>query len=371
MNNMLNKVFFGIAETQRIGKDLSSFRRSYIKTNLNRLYQICIVLMVSETVLLLFPERAFNYHPILLPFVIINGILLILLTWIKKDYDKWTDVQLSLLEIAFITNILVLATGLNLASMNRTDYIHPFIIALTFLGTGLQLSPIIYTGFVVVTTIINIFGLFLYQPNPEIFFTASTNIAIFAFVAWILAIQVSRTRMLSWLNQREIVLQNIILDDLTKRDSMTRFFNHESILSHLKQQIDLANESGQPLSVLILDADDFKLINDVHGHLKGDEVLLLIAKNINLSVRVSDIIGRYGGEEFFIIFPNTGIEDAMIVSERIRLAIESAGIETETKITVSGGLALVDHDDVDAIIRKADARLYQAKRSGKNRIISD
>jgi len=368
---LLNKVFYGIDETQRLGNDLSLFHHSSLRINLRRLNQICMVLMITETILLFLPERAFNYHPILWPFVIINAILLIFLNLMKINIDKRSNAQFLLIQIAMISNILILATSLNLASINKTDYIHPFIIALTFIGTGLQLTPVILTTLVLTTTSVNLIGMSFLQSNPEIYFTAATNIIVFTFVAWILAIQVSRTRMISWLNQREVLIQNEILDDLTKRDSMTRFFNHESILSHLGQQIELAKNNGQPLSVLILDVDDFKLINDTYGHVKGDEVLMLIARHINLSVRVSDIIGRYGGEEFFVIFPNTTLEEARIVSERIRDAIEKAVVEADTKVTISGGLALVQHDNVDDIIRKSDDRLYQAKRSGKNKIVSE
>jgi len=371
MNNLINKLFYGSDEIRRIGSDLPLFHRSFLEINLRRLNAICMVLMVSETILLILPERAFNYHTILFPFLIVNGILLVILRYLMSKLKSSSNTSLLLIQVAIISNILFLASSLNLAAINRTDFVHPFIIALTFLGTGLQLTPILLTGMILTTTTLNLIGMGLIQTNSEVFYTAASNIVVFSVVAWILAIQVSRTRILGWINQQEILIQNAILYDLTKRDSMTRFFNHESILSHLKQEIEHAKATGDPLSVLLLDADDFKLVNDTHGHLKGDEVLMMIARNINLSVRVSDLIGRYGGEEFLVILPNTTLNDAMLVSDRIRSGIEQAGIGAGIKVTISGGIVLCEQDSVDSIIRKADDRLFKAKRSGKNKIVFD
>lgn len=370
MQKFLFRIFYPTQKLRLISKDLSVFLRQHLETNLSLLYIISLFLMISESILLVTPERAFNYHTSLTLFLLVNTVLLLILTVVKKDYQRYSYFQLNLLQMAIITNVLVLATNLNISSITKTDYIHPFIIALTFLATGLQLSPRSLTIILFITGSVNLIGMSLYQTNQSVYFICFTNITVFTTIAWMLGIMVSRMRVTSWLDNREIIAQNEILADLTKRDSMTRFFNHESIISHLRQQIQVSIMNQHPLSVLILDVDDFKRINDTYGHLKGDDVLLMIAKNINLTVRECDIIGRYGGEEFFLIFPNTDLQSARLVSERIRISIEEDSSLRKFDITISGGLALYEGEGLDEIIRKSDDRLYVAKGSGKNQIIS-
>jgi len=370
MWKILHKIFFPSQKLRQISMNLSVFLREHLESNLNLLYYICLLLMVSETILLVTPERDFDYHGVLLFFLIINIITVTIQTIVKKDYSRYSYRWLALLQFTIIANILLLTTNLNFASFNRTDYIHPFIIGLTFLSTALQLSPVSLTVIVFISGSVNLIGMYYYQTDLAVFYTMLINIIVFVITAWVLGILVSRTRVAAWLDHRKVIDQNAILADLTKRDSMTRFFNHESIIMHLKQQIQVSSLTGNPLCVLILDVDDFKKINDEFGHLKGDEVLLMIAKSINCSVRESDIIGRYGGEEFFLIFPNTTLEDAVMVSERVRRSVEEAGIQNNIRVTISGGLALYDGDGADEIIRKSDKRLYTAKRNGKNQIIS-
>ena len=371
MRNILFRIFFPSERLRSISEDYPRFLRTYLESNLNLLYAVCVFLMFSETILLILPERAFDYHSAIRLFLPVNGLLILIHTVIKKDYTRYSYLQLSFLQYAILANTLLLATNLNLSSIGKTDYIHPFIIGLTFVVTGLELSPLSTSLIVLLTGIANLVGMWFFQTDVAVFFTSITNIFVFIIVAWMLGILVSRVRVSAWLDKRDILIQNEILEDLTKRDSMTRFFNHESILSHLKQQITVFDKTKQPLCVLILDVDDFKKINDNHGHLKGDEILLMIAKNINMSVRECDIIGRYGGEEFFLIFPNTDLKAAIQVAERIRKSIEANGELINIRVTISGGLALYEEDGVDDIIRKADRRLYEAKRNGKNQIVSE
>ncbi len=370
MRKLLFRIFYPTRALQQISAFETEFLHEYSINNLNMLFVISLFLELSETILLILPEQAFTYHGVIRLFLIINTLLLSILFFVKQNYDKYSFRFLYWLQIAMVVNSLYLATALNLSTLGITDYIHPFIIGLTFFATSLQFSSATLTSIVFLTGFLNLGAMYLLQGNTEISFITSCNISIFVLIAWFIGIMASRTRVQSWLFSRKISQQNEILADLTKRDPMTRFFNHESIISHLDQEISASNGSVNPLCVLILDVDDFKRINDTLGHLKGDEVILMIAKHINLSVRVCDIIGRYGGEEFFLVFPNTELESARIISERIRVSIQEAGNAAGINVTISGGLALYDTGNSDDIIRLADQRLYTAKRNGKNQIVT-
>jgi diguanylate cyclase (GGDEF)-like protein len=162
---------------------------------------------------------------------------------------------------------------------------------------------------------------------------------------------------------------NSKLADLNKRDSMTNFFNHEYIFELLDQEIERAHLLEQCLSIAIFDLDDFKRINDTYGHQEGDKVLLEVSLAIKESVRDADLIGRYGGEEFMVIFPATANEQAEFVANRIRTAVEALNFENY-QMTISGGVAeLLGHNSQE-LIKIADTCLYRAKHQGKNCIIS-
>ena len=119
----------------------------------------------------------------------------------------------------------------------------------------------------------------------------------------------------------------------------------------------------------MLDLDDFKKINDNLGHITGDKVLREVAEIIRGSLRKNDIAGRYGGEEFLIIFPQTSIKDASEVCENIRRKVESKYQSSNIKLTISGGLAVYKEGNAHHLIDQADAKLYEAKNSGKNKIL--
>lgn len=149
-------------------------------------------------------------------------------------------------------------------------------------------------------------------------------------------------------------------------------------MSELNRLIEISKRYKKPLSVLMLDVDDFKAINDTYGHDAGDIVLINISKILTESLRQSDFVGRYGGEEFLIILPNTDENSALYVAEKIRKSIElfdfslNENTNSRIKLTVSIGVAsLYKHGESgDDLIKAADICLYRAKREGKNKVVT-
>ena len=142
--------------------------------------------------------------------------------------------------------------------------------------------------------------------------------------------------------------------------------------STLKREIGLAQRHNNPLSVILLDIDHFKKINDHYGHLHGDQVLAKVAQCAKETIRDSDIIFRYGGEEFLILLTNTSLDGACLLGERIRneiMKLQMADLPS-AKVTVSLGVAtLHSGDEQQNFIDRADKALYQAKEKGRNRVI--
>lgn len=152
-------------------------------------------------------------------------------------------------------------------------------------------------------------------------------------------------------------------------DELTRALNYRGIISEIKRLMSRPNKESENLSLLMLDIDNFKSVNDRYGHIIGDDILRDLAKILHANLRDSDILGRYGGEEFLIAFPNTDIELAREIADRLRHTISQHRFIKEIQITVSGGVYELKGASVLDLIRQADINLYQAKRLGKNRIV--
>ena len=168
-------------------------------------------------------------------------------------------------------------------------------------------------------------------------------------------------------------IQNQLLDQVNK-DPMTGLFNRRYFNEANENLVLMMKKTETPMTLIILDIDDFKIINDTYGHDAGDEVLYNIAKILKSSTRNSDICIRFGGEEFVIILPNTSIENGIKIGEKIRKTIESSDvyIDANQKInyTISLGISLVSEEEIslDAAMKRADLCLYEAKKFGKNQI---
>lgn len=157
-------------------------------------------------------------------------------------------------------------------------------------------------------------------------------------------------------------------------DSLTRIPNRAALDERLKEYVALFDRNKVIFSVLLLDIDHFKLVNDQHGHINGDRILRGVASKISDSIRANDFAARYGGEEFAVIFPGTGLKDAMLVSDRMRQDIARTNFRLDdknVKMTVSGGLVECETGmGAEAVISAADKALYMAKNTGRNRVVA-
>lgn len=165
------------------------------------------------------------------------------------------------------------------------------------------------------------------------------------------------------------------LHRLATIDVLTQSSNRRHFFDCAHREFELARQQGGPLAFLLLDIDDFKLINDTYGHPVGDRVLQQIAETGRGALRRGDVFGRIGGEEFAAVFPGCAPDMALQVAERLQREIQRLSFTHEQKtfgITVSQGLTNLTAEDanIESLFARADAAMYEAKRQGKNRIIS-
>ena len=186
-----------------------------------------------------------------------------------------------------------------------------------------------------------------------------------------------KDKVLILVNQFALALRRLRLYQQIERlaitDSLTEVYTRRYIMSRFEEEMTRAQARKIPLSFLMIDVDYFKKVNDQYGHLTGDQILREVAGLMKEHVRGIDIVGRYGGEEFCVVLPDTDREGAQYVAERIRLAIERTPLkayDNVLKVTVSIGSATIPDDGKDCaeLLDKADRALYQAKEMGRNRI---
>ena len=168
--------------------------------------------------------------------------------------------------------------------------------------------------------------------------------------------------------QHELVAQGRRLEALLREDALTGLANRRAILTQLSGMVSLARRHGHPFSIGILDLDDFKAINDEHGHHVGDDVLLAAVRAMRAHLRAEDQLGRLGGEEFLLLLPDTASAAARRVAEKLRAEVAAA--PAPVAVTVSAGVATWAQETPEELLRRADAALYRAKEAGRDRVMA-
>lgn len=169
---------------------------------------------------------------------------------------------------------------------------------------------------------------------------------------------------------REDITDKKELEFLSSHDKLTNIYNRSKFDELLEYELERYSRYNKIFSLAMLDLDFFKNVNDTYGHQVGDRVLVQIVQIIKNEIRESDVLARWGGEEFTLLFPYTNKNEAKIVIEKIRIAIEKHSFELIGTLTISCGLSeIVEKDTAFSIIQRIDSALYEAKESGRNKIV--
>jgi diguanylate cyclase (GGDEF)-like protein len=222
-------------------------------------------------------------------------------------------------------------------------------------------------------------GLFVYallagrtfDPWEMFAMTVAGSMATLGVAGWMIG---RRDDVLEHRNE-ELRLLSERLQGLSATDALTGIANRRTFDERLAIEVARANRYGTPLSLVMIDLDNFKELNDRFGHLAGDEVLKRVASLVDREKRLGDVVARYGGEEFGAILPHTEARAAAIWAERVRQMIAGTEVRSEAgalNITASFGLAgaAPDREEPATLIEEADRALYEAKRQGRNRVVS-
>jgi diguanylate cyclase (GGDEF)-like protein len=174
--------------------------------------------------------------------------------------------------------------------------------------------------------------------------------------------------------QDELVKVNQQLEELATRDPLTGIFNRRHFVTNADSELRRMRRTGSPFTLLLIDADHFKSVNDRYGHVAGDEVLKHLVRQLSGQMRKSDVIARYGGEELVALLVDTRLQEGIVLAERLREHVDSspaefAGEHIPLTISIGAAQAMVD-EGIDALLTRADGALYAAKSSGRNQVVA-
>lgn len=221
-------------------------------------------------------------------------------------------------------------------------------------------------SFVITVSIMAYLGIDQWQGGNwdfKSFLRLSVSLSVFSFLVYIYEVTLDKAY------EHEKAAMDV-LHELSLNDHLTGIANRRRITNLLDIEFDRAQRYKTPFSIVLFDIDHFKKINDNYGHLAGDHVLKVFADQVSQSIRKTETIGRWGGEEFVLILSQTDLNSAYLVSEKIRKIIAKTRFDDiDGEITCSFGVASYDNDvNLDELIEQADQALYQAKENGRNQV---
>jgi diguanylate cyclase (GGDEF)-like protein len=207
---------------------------------------------------------------------------------------------------------------------------------------------------------------------PSLAHTLIASVFITIFVPACTAIVTALVRAVQQ-REQQLVEANARLEELSQRDPLTNLYNRRYVFARLQHELARVKR-GHPLALLMFDLDSFKQVNDTQGHLRGDLLLKEIAATLGASTRTTDVAGRYGGDEFVVVLPDTDLEQALGVADRIAGGVRdvAAKFDTARPVTASVGVATATATDtVAALLRRADENAYRAKKDGGDRVVAE
>ena len=218
--------------------------------------------------------------------------------------------------------------------------------------------------------------LFLFSPAGELLFGSPYSTSFRISLIIVLAFEMVTCYILDQSRRRSklgLLKLAAELEYAAKHDALTGLANRREGLTQLEGEYQRYLRNGRPFSVLLMDIDLFKTVNDQHGHQVGDDLIILVARTLALGCRKMDTIARWGGEEFLVLLPETSLDEACASAERMRAAIAEQSIRTESGkkmgVTISTGAAAVrGSETIDRLLQRADEALYAAKSGGRNQV---
>ena len=276
----------------------------------------------------------------------------------------------SFIHDSYNVRVIVFTTFLVIIMMELYFYLRPKLLNIPrLIRNGFQFVIFGYMGVYLFRLILIFMGdidsyVLITKDEFAAFLLISSMVSL---IFWFSALQILDSFKLL----EEMTEKNNLLDLLSQTDKMTGFYNRNYLDQNIDNYMEIADRTGIPISFILIDLDHFKDVNDRYGHTVGDDVLISTANRIKETIRISDKVVRWGGEEFLVLAIDTSQDDAINLAEKLRKAIYSKTYDAVGQVTASMGVVECFHSESqDMCFRRADIALYKAKNSGRNCVIS-
>lgn len=288
---------------------------------------------------------------------------------------------LRLLGVGFGLLGLLCASAIAVVDQWVTPNITPFVLSALVISFLLRLRPLDAALVLGINGVAFVAALGLTQSDPALLFSNRLNTLGVTLAAWGLSVALwhgfltitQQQRALGEV-QEALEARNRELHELAQRDGLTGLYNRQTIIARAGEHLARGRRSGSPMALLLIDIDHFKRINDTHGHPAGDAALRQVSDCLREGVRGTDDLGRFGGEEFLVVLPDTTTEGARVAAEKLRSLVEQEDAVADglvLRTTISVGVASTDtdaHATFAALYAAADGALYAAKEGGRNAV---
>ncbi len=318
-----------------------------------------------------------SIHAVMILLAMVSGLVLYRI----KVKNKENEAIAKLLPLLLAFLYLVFGAAVCVADQLVTSSITPYIIASLAVALAFIMHPYYAIIFYSLVLMLFYFALPLAQQSSELMTSIIVNAFSASAIGLGLALITWRTTSVNLVQKRlieeqkkELEKKNLLLKKMARTDMLTGLYNRVRFTEFVEQEIARAKRTGEESCLVMLDLDHFKSVNDIFGHPNGDTILKWIAGVMKNQLRDTDILARFGGEEFTILLPETSVEGALKVAEKVRQAIEHCtfpGQMEKLKLTASFGIASLTADanaTFDSVYREVDKALYRAKEKGRNRI---
>ncbi len=285
---------------------------------------------------------------------------------IVEDFIILTDLN----DILYINTPFL--NFVNLTSLEEFNIKYPLLDGVLISYNGIKYSSSLFVD--MINTVSNITGNRVTDDNKKMIIVIEQNDrdknSYLLFEMKVKTVGSNKFRSIIFTNINDSLDKINHYEDIINYDDLTKIYNRKKFNLDLENSVNYAIKGLNKLSLIIFDIDNFKLVNDLYGHLTGDTVLIDIAELISMSIRSTDNIYRYGGDEFVIIMQNCDINNAYNTAERLRVMIESYQFNDTNKITSTFGIAeFRESDNIKSFIKRADDALYKGKSNNKNCVI--
>ena len=345
----------------------NEYMREIDKSNLFRTMMISLAIaFLCSAVLLFFREAMLVDGEVLVIEILFNVIFLAIAALLYTRFDRYPNVVMRLILNFYILNMFLSSTIISLATNYHETFLSIYTITL-FLAAAVIFFPLANIFSLLLISYVFFFFIAGYL-QPDIAPVLRVNALVITVLTLVISRFGYRDKIVYFIDKKLIEEKNETLGALAVRDSMTGLFNHETIYYRLEKEIEAAKIRHSTLSVAMMDIDLFKAFNDEFGHQAGDEVIIKLSRILQETCRAKDIIGRYGGEEFFIISPDTELTGMFKLTERIRENVCDTTFFRDETITVSIGISQYQGQNYELLIKQADECMYMAKRNGRNMV---